>query len=70
MFDDLPNFPATNAPWIAANLATIGRMISPGDPRHLQVDLRELWLPVLASILVPEALGDLIVFINRAGADE
>src|SRR5712691_7391228 len=38
----------------------------PIDKGHLQIDLRELWLPVVAQVLVAETPGNLIVAVRPA----
>ncbi len=41
-----------------------------GDEGHLQVDLGELRLPVLAEVLVAEAAGELVVALKAADHEE
>jgi hypothetical protein len=64
IFDNVPNF-------MAANLPRVVRIsVSPRDECHLEINLSELGLPILTTILVPEAASELIVSVNGTRAHE
>lgn len=67
-FNDLPDFSASNPPSVIVRPS--GELIAPGYPRHLQIDLGELRLSVLAPIFVTETARDLIIPVDRARCDE
>lgn len=65
IFDNVSNFTAANPPRVALRIC-----VSPRNECHLEIDLSELRLPILTTILIPEATGELIVSINGTRAHE
>jgi hypothetical protein len=65
IFDNVSNFMATNPPRVALRICD-----SPRHECHLEIDLSELRLPILTTIFIPEAPGELIVSVNGTGAHE
>jgi len=65
IFDNVTNFVTANPPWLALQTG-----ISPRDECHLEINLRKFRLPILTTILIPEAPGKLIVSVNSTGAHE
>ena len=55
-----------NAPRVT--LPQIG--ISPRDKCHLEINLSKLRLPILSTVFIPEAPGELIVSVNSTRAHE
>ena len=56
---------AANSPRVALHIC-----LSPRHECHLEINLSELRLSILTTILVPEAPGELIVSVNSTGAHE
>ena len=43
---------------------------TPGNVGHFEIDLGKFGLSVLAAIFVAETLGELVIFVDRARANE
>ena len=65
IFDNVSNFMTANPPRVTLRIS-----VSPRHECHLEIDLSELWLPILTTILIPEAPGELIVSVNGTRAHE
>lgn len=56
---------------MAADAPRVVRIsVSPRDECHFEINLSKLGLPVLTTILVPEAASELIVSVNGTRAHE
>jgi hypothetical protein len=64
-FDDITDFVAANPPRVAIRMG-----VSPRDKSHLQINLGKLRLPILTTVFVPEAPGELIISVNSTRAHE
>ena len=56
---------AANPPPVALHIC-----VSPRHECHLEINLSKLRLPILTTILIPEAPGELIIFVNSSRAHE
>jgi hypothetical protein len=56
---------AANPPWVALRIC-----VSPRHKCHLEINLGELRLPILTTVLIPEAPGELIVSVDGTRAHE
>jgi hypothetical protein len=65
IFDNVSNFMAADPPRVALRIC-----VSPRHERHLEVNLSELGLPILTTVLIPEASCKLIVSVNGTRAHE
>jgi len=65
IFDNVSNFIAANPPWVALQIGA-----PPRDKCHLEINLSELRLPILTTIFISEATGELIISVNSTGAHE
>jgi hypothetical protein len=66
-FGYVTHLQAANPPAI---LGLRGKRIPPRNKAHLYIYLRELGLPIFATIFITETFGNLVVFINTAGTDQ
>jgi hypothetical protein len=64
IFDNVSNFMTTDLPRV------VRIIVSPRHECHLEINLSELGLPILATILIPEAPSELIVSVNGTRAHE
>jgi hypothetical protein len=65
IFDNVSNFMAADPPRVALQIG-----VSPRDECHLEINLSKLWLPILTTIFIPKASGELIISVNSTGAHE
>lgn len=65
ILDHITDFVAANPPRVDLRVG-----VPPRDKCHLEINLSELGLPILTTIFVPKAPGELIISVDSTGAHE
>ena len=61
--DDVSDLMATYSPRVMRR-GRVRRGVTPADPSHLEIDLRELGLPVFPAVFISETAGELEVTVD------